>query len=353
MKKIFWACCLSSVLLLCSCGDGAASQQLQTTVVSAAETQAPTGESTAISGTTNAVSTTATEAAGSSTRAPASIPKTGTVQTTTRPQSGTTGDVTATQAFTDPPGEDPDDYKQGKKLVWSDEFNGTALNRENWMYEEGFLRNGEPQCYTSRTKNVRVENGCLVLEGHHENYTYGGKTTNLTSGSVKTTGKKAFQYGVIEARLKLPRGSGTWPAFWTLGDDVTHQWNWPLCGEIDILEWYGANPYAGTSAVHWQNFDGQHVKRTLNSIGLPGGEADMSEQWFTYGIIWDEHTIKFYRNGYIYDEIECDMDEQRGAFQQAHCIKLNLAFTPGTDTNIASAGTFPKQYLVDYVRVWQ
>lgn len=95
-------------------------------------------------------------------------------------------------------------------LVWSDEFNGTSLNRSNWTPEigtgSGGWGNNELQYYTNRTQNLQVTEGNLVITAQKE--AYGGM--NYTSARIKTQDLKKFTYGKVEARIKLPSGQGIW-----------------------------------------------------------------------------------------------------------------------------------------------
>ena len=106
----------------------------------------------------------------------------------------------------------------GWRLVWHDEFDGTAIDSANWTYDigAGGWGNGEAQYYTSRPENARVEDGMLVIEARQEKY----EDSYYTSARLKTQGLQSFQYGRIEARLKVPSGAGLWPAFWMLGDGL-------------------------------------------------------------------------------------------------------------------------------------
>jgi beta-glucanase (GH16 family) len=106
----------------------------------------------------------------------------------------------------------------GWKLVWSDEFqrpDGSAPDPTKWSYETGGngWGNNELEYYTDRTNNVRIEDGKLVIEARQENF--GGRT--ITSGRLLTKNKGSWTYGRFEARIKIPRGPGVWPAFWMLG----------------------------------------------------------------------------------------------------------------------------------------
>jgi beta-glucanase (GH16 family) len=166
----------------------------------------------------------------------------------------------------------------GWTLVWSDEFDqpdGSSPNSAKWTYDIGATGwgNNERQHYTSRTNNARIENGMLVIEAKQENY----QGANYTSARLKTQGKAAWTYGRIEARIKIPRGQGIWPAFWMLGTNITSV-NWPNCGEIDILENIGREPKIVHGTVHGPGYSG------ANGIGgpysLPGNR--ISPMIFTF-----------------------------------------------------------------------
>lgn len=108
---------------------------------------------------------------------------------------------------------DPSDMK----LIWSDEFEGDALNTNNWTYEIGNGNwgwgNNEQEYYTSSTDNVYVNNGTLKISARKQSV--GGK--NYTSGRIKTAGKVEVGNGYVVAKIKLPSAKGIWPAFWMLG----------------------------------------------------------------------------------------------------------------------------------------
>lgn len=125
------------------------------------------------------------------------------------------------------------DNAQSWKLVWSDEFDISGLpDASKWGNEVGFIRNTELQYYTSgRLENSVVNDGKLLIIGRKESY----QSANYTSASLTTDGKHSWTYGKIDARIKLPKGQGMWPAFWMLGQNI-HQIGWPKCGEIDIME---------------------------------------------------------------------------------------------------------------------
>ena len=103
----------------------------------------------------------------------------------------------------------------GMELVWSDEFDGNEVDRSNWTYDIGGWGwgNGEAQYYTDRPENARTQDGLLVIELREEEF----DGSIYTSARLKSQDLQDFQYGRIEARIKVPEGKGTWPAFWMLG----------------------------------------------------------------------------------------------------------------------------------------
>ncbi|MEI9864740.1 MAG: glycoside hydrolase family 16 protein [Limisphaerales bacterium] len=129
------------------------------------------------------------------------------------------------------------------QLVWSDEFNlpdGSYPDPANWGYDVGGGGWGNNQLEYDTTNNAQIQGGQLVIEARQESY--GGK--KYTSARMLTKGKWSWTYGRIEARIKIPRGQGIWPAFWTLGENIDPL-GWPKCGEIDIMENIGKTHRTG------------------------------------------------------------------------------------------------------------
>ncbi len=145
------------------------------------------------------------------------------------------------------------------QLVWSDEFNSSAIDTTSWNFETGGngWGNNEEEYY--QRENASDENGCLVITGKKEDL--GGK--HYTSSRMTTQAKHEFLYGRIEARIKIPVGQGFWRAFWMLGADI-NQVPWPACGERDIMEHINSDSLIyGT--LHWDNNGHVHSGDTLHS----------------------------------------------------------------------------------------
>ncbi|WP_433614554.1 RICIN domain-containing protein [Paenibacillus cellulositrophicus] len=230
------------------------------------------------------------------------------------------------------------------KLVWSDEFDGTALNRSNWTPEigtgSGGWGNNELQYYTDRSQNLQVTGGNLVITARKESY--GGM--NYTSARIKTQNLKSFTYGKIEARIKLPSGQGLWPAFWMLGSNISMV-GWPYSGETDIMERVNNNPYVN-GTVHWDA--GGHAE-----YGRVSGNLDFS-QYHVYSVEWDSKYIRWFVDGQQFNEFYIENGTgNTEEFQRPFFLLLNLAVGGNWPGAPNDSTPFPAQMLVDYVRVYQ
>ena len=230
------------------------------------------------------------------------------------------------------------------KLVWSDEFDGNSLNRDNWNVEVNGNGggNGELQYYLDDPDNIKVSNGTLKISALRENY--GGKS--YTSGRINTNNKKAFQYARFEARMKVPSFSGAWPAFWTLGDNFDEV-GWPACGEIDIME--AVNTESKTySTVHWQYNWGHEETGKGNNI------SDRT-QWHVYAMEQDVDEIRFYIDDVNVSTIPISYESQMEELLGPQFIILNLAVGGAWPGNNIDNSAFPNRTTmeVDYVRVYE
>ncbi len=244
------------------------------------------------------------------------------------------------------------------QLVWSDEFDYKGLPDPNkWDYEEGFVRNNEPQYYTrARLENAHVENGVLTIEARKEKFKNakfnpagkersGQEFADYTSASLITQGKASWAYGRMELRAKMPMGLGTWPAFWTLGDShgKTH---WPACGEIDIMEFWARDPNTMTSCVHYQK-DGGH-KSDFGKI-----KARELAEFHVYALEWTPERMDFFCDGQMYHTVPLSKLDNKddNAFRKPHYILLNLALE-GRGKKIDDSA-LPQKFVIDYVRVYK
>jgi beta-glucanase (GH16 family) len=239
-------------------------------------------------------------------------------------------------------------FAQQWQLVWSDEFDGNAVNDSNWTHEIGGngWGNNELQYYTDRDINSYVSNGYLVIQALKENYS----AWNYTSARLKSQGKKFFKYGKILARIKLPYGQGIWPAFWMLGESFPIV-GWPDCGEIDIVELVGGptgdNTVYGTA--HWEEANGQHAQYS-NSYTLSSGI--FADNFHLFWITWDEQKIKWYVDNHLYHEIDIT-PSSLSEFHEDFFIILNVAVGGNWPGPPDSTTVFPQRMEVDYIKVYK
>jgi len=237
-----------------------------------------------------------------------------------------------------------------KTLVWADEFDKDgAPNPENWIYEVGYVRNKEAQFYTfNDRKNVRVENGMLVIEAHKDS----SAKNPITSGSIKTVGKREFLHGRIEARAKIPSGRGTWPAIWTVGVPLKEGDGWPKNGEIDIMEYVGYNPKVMTANVH--TYGSVRLKTDKVKNGFQKEIADLDTEWHTYALEWTKDELKFFIDGKQFGSYPRPANANYWAFDNPHFMIVNLAIGGawGGNKGIDDA-IFPAKFLVDYIRYYR
>ena len=241
---------------------------------------------------------------------------------------------------------------EGLKLAWSEEFDKDGLVDENvWYYETGFVRNHEPQYYTrARKENCCVKDGVLTITARKETYPnadygreksgwkYGVKEAKYTSADIAT--KRSFLYGRLEIRAQLPNGQGAWPALWTLGDslrkpkDDPEYWNWPCCGEMDIVEIWGNRPLSVNACFHTSK-KGVKVKANEQHKVLGGGEhnckapgANPSEGFHVYTLDWYEDRVFMFYDGRKYCSIDLskgDWPDGENPFRKPHFLIMNLA----------------------------
>lgn len=238
-------------------------------------------------------------------------------------------------------------------LVWSDEFNGTTLDESVWNYNTGGngWGNNELQYYTNRQENIRVTNGCLEIEARKESY----DNCEYTSARIYSKGKKSFQYGKMEARIKFPGGVGTWPAFWMMGETG----GWPKCGEIDIMEHVGYLDNRASFALHTQEKNGMNGRNwhATHSFDYP-----LSNDFHVYGVEWCQEEengkdcIRFFVDGVEYATAWENKigDHDSWPFYIPHYFILNLAIGGNMGGKVDNA-IFNQQRImyVDWVRVYQ
>ena len=207
--------------------------------------------------------------------------------------------------------------------------------------------NNELQFYTNNPKNVRIEDGKLIIEVHQENH----EGCMYTSARLKTEGLQSWTFGRFEAKIKVPSGKGIWPAFWMLGDDIRTNL-WPSCGEIDIMEIAGKDPSAVHGTVHGPEYcGGEGIGGTYR---LPD-EAPAND-FHVYAVEWTESSIRWYLDSTEFFSLEASELAKRGCrwvFDHPFHILLNVAVGGGFGGEPDESTIFPQRMEIEYIRICQ
>lgn len=243
-----------------------------------------------------------------------------------------------------------DPIEEDFKLIWEDQFNGTEIDTKNWEFQIGDgsnygiwgWGNNEEQYY--RKENASVKNGILEIKAiaeEFQNYKY-------TSARMRTKGKVDFRYGKIEASIQMSDSKGLWHAFWLLPSYPSK--NWPMSGEIDIMEYVGNSPNEILNTLHFaDNFDNhQYIgnKTTIVKDNL----------FHLYAIEWDENKIIWYIDGLETFRIIRSNPSIASTwpFDEEFHILLNTAVGGNLGGTVENNSLTTGKYMkVDYVKVYQ
>ena len=239
--------------------------------------------------------------------------------------------------------------RTGWEIVWQDEFDGPRLDLNNWTFDIGGngWGNAEWQAYTDEPENVRIEDGMLVIEAREDSTLPAGRP--YSSARIKTQGLHAWQYGRIEARMKLPYGQGIWPAFWMLGENINDV-GWPTAGEIDIMEHVGKEPNRIYATVHAPGYSGGSEGATSNLL-VP--TDTLKNDFHIFAIEWEENEIRWYFDDQQYFKLTPNDVPEAWIFDHPFFIILNLAVGGRWPGYPDETTVFPQFLYVDYVRVYQ
>ncbi|MBC2934348.1 family 16 glycosylhydrolase [Nocardioides sp. zg-1228] len=230
--------------------------------------------------------------------------------------------------------------------MWVQDFAGAAGQRPDprvWTHDLGGGGWGDRQrqVYTDDVANAALDGaGHLAITARRE------PDGTVTSARLTTRTGFATTYGRVEARIKVPGGRGTWPAFWMLGTDIDEV-GWPGCGEIDVMEHVGADPGRAHGTVHGPGFSG--IGGGIGSAMDAG--TDLSEDFHDYAVVWDRSGITWRLDGREHHRVAPSDVPGPWPFDHAFFLLVNLAIGgdwPGHDTD---APELPAVLLVDRIRV--
>ena len=239
------------------------------------------------------------------------------------------------------------------ELKWSDEFEGTELDRSVWTPDNGKDRpDYEPVYYRdSEGENFYVTDGNLVIHTIRENY----NSIPMTSAQISTAGNVSFSYGRYEIRAKLATGNYIWPAFWLLGNDYGVS---PLYGEIDIVELEGGEAYDNGDSyifgsVHWPRTDDASSLISKSGYLHSFGYENLADEYHIYAIEWDDDQIRWYLDDILYGVLSISNDKSRWTFgNNTHWIILNTSVRGPGNNEIYPNTPLESFYYIDYVRYY-
>lgn len=242
------------------------------------------------------------------------------------------------------------------KLVWADEFDGENIDTSAWtslVMPDPY--NEELQYYTGLTddapgSNAWQRDGVLVIEAREEKYEH----RKYTSARLITKGKKEFLYGRFEARIKIPDGVATWPAFWLLGANIDTK-GWPGCGEIDIMEAKGRVTNWTSGAVH---FGPDPANRELIAADYTLSEGNLHDTWHVFAVEWEADQIRWYLDEHLFQTIDRPAADgpDNWPFDDGHPFYIIVNLAVGglfDDFRDPPPDMAPQRLYVDYVRVYQ
>jgi beta-glucanase (GH16 family) len=250
------------------------------------------------------------------------------------------------------------------RLVWSDEFEGTGLDRSRWSVRHASTMgdgNQELACLMDRPENVRVADGILTVTARREAVPLicGDSDRRFpegrlfSSGFLETRDKAEFEYGRFEVRAKLPVAHGTskglWPAFWMRPSDMG-------VGEIDVLEGVGSAvdepdlSGALLQAIH-HDYDGTHPMQKRIHLERSGSFADA---FHDFAVEWTPTSLRWYVDDRLtYERTPRTTSWFTAAFNRPYFLRLNLAVGGSVPGDPDADTRFPADFLVDWVRVYE
>jgi beta-glucanase (GH16 family) len=261
----------------------------------------------------------------------------------------------AAACSTSPGGAPPREWT----LAWSDEFDGPAgapVDGAKWVADTGGegWGNQERQFYTTRAENVSLDGGGrLVITARAEPantpYRCWYGVCGYTSARLKTKGRFEQTHGRFEARIRIPRGQGIWPAFWMLGADID-QVGWPQCGEIDVMENIGREPRVVHGTMHGPGYSGGSGIGGAYTLNEP-----VADDYHVFAVEWTPGELRWLVDDQEYRRAS-PANLPAGAawvFEHPFFLLLNVAVGGAWPGDPDGSTVLPQQMLVDYVRAYR
>lgn len=227
-------------------------------------------------------------------------------------------------------------------LVFEQDFAKVSDLTHDWHFDDGPVYNDEVQVYTlPEAKNAFIADGLLTIEARRE------ADGTITSGRLKS--KQGWVYGYFEMEAQLPRGKGTWPAFWML---PLHKTAWPDHGEIDIMEQVGYDPTQIHFSLH-SKLNNHKINTQVTAIRTL---ETADSEFHRYGMEWQPESFAFFLDGTEVARFErpSEYSQDNWPFDAKFGLILNLAIGGMWGGKFGLADDLlPCRYLIKWVRVWQ
>ena len=241
-----------------------------------------------------------------------------------------------------------------EKLVWSDEFNGESLDYSKWGVEENAYGGGnnEQQIYRWDQKNLRVEDGKLIIEAHNDNPNVVGTSRPYSSARIRTKHRGDWKYCRVDVRAKLPIGKGIWPAIWMLPTEEKYG-GWASSGEIDIMELVGHEPSTYHGTLH---YGGGWPRNKYTGEKFKLAKGTFADDFHVFSLDWKKGRITWSIDGKVWQTQEKWYSEKGkfpAPFDQRFHLLINLAVGGQWPGNPDSNTKFPATMFIDYIRVYQ
>jgi beta-glucanase (GH16 family) len=242
----------------------------------------------------------------------------------------------------------------GWSLIWSDEFDGAAgspADPATWQPEVGGhgWGNEELQYYSDSSENAALDgagNLAIVVRRVDRERREHFDGREYSSARLVTKDRAALAHGLVQARIRLPRGRGIWPAFWMLGQNIDEV-GWPLCGEIDVMENFGKDPTVVHGTVHGPGYSGAAGITASFRAG-----PSLADDFHVYAVHREPDRIRWYLDGRLYATVTPDdLNGNPWVFDHEFYFLLNVAVGGTFSVDPDPSAAFPQAMLVDYIRV--
>ena len=158
------------------------------------------------------------------------------------------------------------------------------------------------------------------------------------SGLIRTW--QEHRFGRWEVRADLPWGQGMWPAIWLLPRNA----DWPVGGEIDIMENVGNNTYFVKGSYHYNWNPGSPI--TSNADYITG--EDFAAGMHDYAVEWEPNQLRFYVDNNLYHTV---YDPIQPANVPMSLI-INLAVGGNWPGSPDGSTVFPQTFDIEHARYW-